>query len=55
MRNLREEDCTKPIMELLKAVGKLAVEEGEQWRLAHPELMDTYEACVNEIFSICDK
>ena len=32
--------------ELLHAVGKLALEEGETWRLEHPELMDAYQACV---------
>jgi hypothetical protein len=29
--------------ELNKAVGKLALEEGEDWRLSHPELMDSYQ------------
>ena len=33
--------------ELLHAVGKLAVEEGEVWRLEHPELMDAYQACLD--------
>ena len=34
------------VNELLHAVGKLAMEEGEAWRLDHPELMDAYQACV---------
>ena len=29
---------------LLHAVGKVAVREGEAWRLDHPELMDAYQA-----------
>lgn len=29
---------------LLHAVGKLALYEGESWRLDHPELMDAYNA-----------
>jgi hypothetical protein len=36
-------------MELLAVVGKLAVEEGEQWRLEHPELMDAYQAWCEEL------
>ena len=35
--------------ELLHAVGKLAIEEGEAWRLSHPELMDSYEALRSEL------
>ena len=35
--------------ELLHAVGKLAIEEGEDWRLRHSELMDSYEALRSEI------
>lgn len=34
------------ILELLHCVGKLALEEGEAWRLKHAELMDAYEACL---------
>jgi len=30
--------------ELLHAVGKLLRDEGEEWRLAHPELLGAYEA-----------
>ena len=29
---------------LSHAVGKLAMDMGEKWRLAHPELMDSYQA-----------
>jgi hypothetical protein len=39
----------KPITELIKVVGKLALESGENWRLDHPELMDAYEACLKEM------
>ena len=35
--------------ELLYAVGKLAIEEGEDWRLRHSELMDSYEALSSEL------
>lgn len=40
-----------PIYELLHAVGKLAAEEGEDWRLKHPELMDAYEAVMKEVLA----
>ena len=33
------------VLNLLHAVGELLLEEGEQWRLEHPELMDAYNAC----------
>ena len=36
------------ITELLHAVGKLAIEGGEEWRLQHPELMDAYSALQEE-------
>jgi len=29
-------------LDLIHTIGKLAKEEGEAWRLAHPELMDAY-------------
>ena len=35
--------------ELLHAVGKLDIEEGEYWRLRHSELMDSYEALRSEL------
>lgn len=31
---------------LVHAVGKLALIEGESWRLAHPEIMDAYQAII---------
>ena len=33
------------IDELLHTVGKVLLDEGEAWRLAHPELLDVYQAC----------
>lgn len=35
---------------LIHAVGKLAVEEGEAWRLDHPELMDAYEVAREKVY-----
>ena len=35
--------------ELLFVVGELALQEGEAWRLAHPELMDAYQAVMEQI------
>jgi hypothetical protein len=35
-------------MDLIQAIGKLAFEEGKEWRLDHPELMDAYNACQEE-------
>ena len=32
--------------DLLHTIGKLAEQEGEAWRLAHPELMDAYTAAM---------
>lgn len=40
---------TIAIMSLLRAVGKLALHEGEDWRLDHPELMDAYAAASEEL------
>lgn len=43
--------------DLLRVVGKLAQVEGETWRLAHPELMDAYQAAMelgNEIVWLGD-
>ena len=37
------------VLLLLLAVGKLALREGEQWRLDHAELMDAYQACQDEL------
>lgn len=45
-RERNREDYMKPIMELIQTVGKLALEEGEKWRVGHPELMDAYQACL---------
>lgn len=33
------------IEELVYQVGKLLLEEGEEFCLRHPELLDAYEAC----------
>ena len=33
-----------PLEILIHAVEKLATEEGEEWRLKHPELMDALQA-----------
>jgi len=38
--------------EIDHAVSKLAVEEGEEWRLKHAELMDSYQAHHNEQESV---
>ena len=38
-------EIREAVLELLHAVGKLALEEGESWRLDHIELMDSYSAC----------
>ena len=40
------------VMELLGSVGKLALEEGEAWRLDHAELMDAYNDCLEELESV---
>ena len=45
-----DEDKTKAVINLLHAVGKLAMDEGESWRLDHPELMDAFGALRNEVF-----
>ena len=36
------------LWKLLHAVARLALVEGESWRVAHPELMDAYEAVLEE-------
>ena len=38
-------EIREAVLELLHAVGKLALEEGEAWRLDNAELMDAYAAC----------
>lgn len=46
------------IEDLLHSVGKLALEEGEAWRLEHVELMDAYEAAcmvTHGPFSFCNQ
>lgn len=37
---------------LLEAVGKIAIEEGEEWRIRHSELMDSYEEVLIELGEI---
>lgn len=36
------------VEELIHQVGKLALEEGELWRLEHVELMDSYNSILEE-------
>ena len=37
------------MMELLHQVGKLALREGEAWRLENVELMDAYNSALAEL------
>lgn len=37
------------LADLVNRVGNVAVEMGEEWRLAHPELMDSYEAALDVV------
>ena len=41
--------------ELLYQVGKLAWVNGEEWRLAHPELMDSYSAVFDDIHALLNQ
>ena len=37
-------DIERAAIELAHQVAVLALSEGEEWRLNHPELMDSYQA-----------
>ncbi len=37
-------DIERAAIELAHQVAKYAIEMGEEWRLNHPELMDSYQA-----------
>ena len=41
-------DRDKLVTELLHQIGKLMLAGGEEWRLQHAELMDAYQAVLDE-------
>jgi hypothetical protein len=48
MTSTGQPQMSNAVIELIHAVGDLALWEGEEWRLDHPALMDAYNACCEE-------